>query len=296
VAHTLQHLSEAAVKALAGSAVIQSSGAVTLDCLGRVVGLDCKKLELALHELECSGLMNVAVDQDSGTVTYSVAQMAVVPTRELARKRGWEASYTDNLKRFLRERGGDPPRDSLLRELLEIKPQGIRAMLDYEKQDLLQQLNRVRNRFPAYDIELAHLEAELHRQLGNLTTADDLYGQAADKVLKTPEKLGKERYQALLLEAATVAKQAGATTQRLNRAVGYLEKILNYQTGALRVSGMLAEFSGILGEGAKFNKYAERVRRLVQERNLTPNHPQRIQAEAAVERGRDALKGKGIGN
>lgn len=290
VAHTLDHLSEPARKALAGTAIIQSGGTVNLECLTRVVEVKPRELEAALHELECSGLINVAVDQESGSVTYSVSEMAVGPVRDLARNRGWETPFVTNHKSFLRHRGGVTPTDPLVRTLLEVRPQSIRMLLEEEKRSLLEQVNRVKHRFPAYRVELLHLEGELHRQLGNLATADEKYREAGDSIIQTPGPVTKERHQVILLEAATVAKQAGGTVPRLARAVGYLERIRTYQTGALRVFGMLAEFNGELGDRAKFDEYAERLRMLVQERGLPPRHPQRIQAEAALDRGKDSLR------
>jgi hypothetical protein len=96
-------------------------------------------------------------------------------------------------------------------------------------------------------------------------SADQLYEKCAETVLSygafNPENVDHGR---ILLEAATVAKARAQTEPQLRRAIGYLEVILNTDVAPLRVLGMLTEFSAIIGDRERYDRFlpmAEEYRR-----------------------------------
>ena len=102
-----------------------------------------------------------------------------------------------------------------------------------------------------------------------------------------PESFGGRASSALCPDACD--PRARNRRLRLARAMSYLEAIQGYQEGALRVYGMLAEFSGLLGLKDKFDQYAEQSAELMEAKKTYYTKFQLQQAEAAVDRGRLAL-------
>jgi hypothetical protein len=93
VGHTLLHLSFAARKVLSAIATTQDQIEVTPECLERVAGTLTAELETSLYELECAGLVSIAVDDRSGQTTFTTVPLATEPARGLARQNDWESSF-----------------------------------------------------------------------------------------------------------------------------------------------------------------------------------------------------------
>jgi len=161
----------------------------------------------------------------------------------------------------------------------------IRAMTREEMGVLLTRIARARSAATGFELELLHLEAECHRHLGNIITADDLYCRAAEQVLSSTEYPRRDRFQKLLIEAATVARQRGSMTQQVSsKIVRYLEILPDHTLAPLRISTMLLEAHARLGEGEKYQDCRAEVEAILREQGETLAPRQRELAEAALAR------------
>jgi hypothetical protein len=230
------------------------------ECIQRPSGLSESIVELGLWELECSGMVYALTDQD-GFVTYSVAPLAERPAAELARKNGWEAGYVQNLRSYVRLHRDAPPDSPLVRDLLNLEPRNIQDYTREEKEELIARIDRALPRCPdKYISKLKWLKAECHRRLDSLVSADELYRECAEMILKQgpvdTKDVDKVR---ILLEAATVAKARVQTDQQIRRAISYLEAIQETDRAPLIVLGTLTELYSILGDRTNYEKYLQRV-------------------------------------
>lgn len=260
VAHTLGSLSEQTQRVLGAILAIEGVASPSDECIQETSGLSEPVVELGLWELECSGMVYAITDQD-GFLTYSVAPLAERPAAELARNNGWEAGYVQNLRSYVRLHRDAPPDSPLVRDLLKLQPRSIQDYTREEKQELIARIDRALPRCPEkYIPKLISLKAECHRHLDSLVSADELYRECAEMILRQgpvdPKDIEKAR---ILLEAATVAKARVQTDQQILRAVSYLEAIRDNEIAPLRVLGTLTELYAILDDRANYEKYLSRV-------------------------------------
>jgi uncharacterized protein YlxP (DUF503 family) len=217
-------------------------------------------VDFALWELECSGLVYASTDEDGVTV-YSVAPLAESPTAELVRTRGWEGGYVNNLKSYIRLQSVRPPQSPLVRDLLGLEPRKVHFYSDEEKTELICRIDRALQRCPdKFHTKLKWLKAECERHLNHPMSADDIYRECAEEVLRegpiTEDDGTKVK---LLIEAATIAKARAQTEPQLRRAISYLTAIAHTEVAPLRVFGMLAEYYAILGDRAKYEEYLNKA-------------------------------------
>ena len=260
VAHTLDNLDRDTQQVLGAILAISDAAEPTALCIQQTSGLAEPTVEMALWELECSGLLYAGTDQD-GVTTYAIAALAEKPASELARNRGWEAAYVSNFRAFVRQQADSPPESALVRDLLKIEPRRIQQYTRGEIAELNSRIERSLPRAsPRHALKLRWLRAECERHLGNLITADDLYRRCAEAITGEEQSLatGAERAQ-ILLEAATVAKARAQTDPQLRRAVQYLLAIGDTEFSPMRVIGMLTEFSAMLGDLSNYRQYAARA-------------------------------------
>ncbi len=291
VAHTLRNLSQDAIDVLASIAASQDQIDVDTPCIVAVSAKRPDLVDMALYELESAGLITVAVDPDSGRSTYGVVQLAIGPIRDLMRKEAMEARLASRLRAHIQR----PPlakAEPLVRYLIDINPASVRLMEPPDIRELLERIERARKAAGAFDLELLHLQAECERRLERPITADELYGRAAERVLQNPELIRNERFQQLLLEAATVAIGGGSQAQ-MRRAVRYLEALPDHWISPLRVPGLLAIAYAHLGDVENCRQYCEILRERLDEDGGYTEH-QREQAEAALSRVDRTLKSKGL--
>jgi hypothetical protein len=282
VGHTLSHLSQDAVEALAIVACCQDQAEVDLACVASISKKSPDLMDAALYELETAGLVTVATDGTTGKSTYGVVQLAVAPVRELARNRGMEKSIAAGLRAHL----GRPLAAKvapLVKYLVELNPGSVRHMEPEEIVELLRRIERAKKLPGEFDLELLQLEAECHRHQGNPITAGDLYSQAAERVLQNPQLLRSERLHSLLLEAATVTRQLGTSRPQLERIVRYLEALPDHDRSPLRIPGLLCEAYAGLKNQKGYEKWRQLLRQRLDE-DGSYSDEQRAQAEAALAR------------
>jgi len=257
VAHTLGNLDKETQKVLGAILAISDTAEPTASCVQQTSGVPESTVESGLWELECSGLIYAATDED-GITTYTVAPLAEKPASDLARMEGWEAVYVSNLRSFVRQQKDNPPESSLVRDLLILDPRRIQ---DYTRQEIIELEKRIERALTKasqrHAIKLTWLRAECERHLENLVTADDLYREIGTSVIAETQALvtPSERVR-ILLEAATVAKVRAQTDPQLRRAIQYLEAIRDTEFSPMRVIGMLTEFYAMIGDNAKYEHYA----------------------------------------
>ena len=132
--------------------------------------------------------------------------------------------------------------DPLVRYLANFDVVSVKSMSREDIQELLQRIERAKKSAGSFELELMHLQAECERQLGRPITADDLYRQAAERILANPALLTVERFQRLLLEAATVARQRGIPAGQLHQiTTRYLEALPEHHIAPLRIPGCCAK-------------------------------------------------------
>jgi hypothetical protein len=261
VAHTLSHLPPFAQRLLAAMAATDGQLELVPDCLESVSGITGHQFEYALYELETAGLSTSQINDETGQITFNVTPLATGPAREMARKNHWESDFARGLKDFSLGRSTSKIADPLTRDLLDFDPRKLERMSQDERDNLKRRIDRAISHPHAFKIELTSLKAECERHSGNVISADDLYRTAADEILKlTP--ITDERYQKILLEAATVAKLRSFTEPQLRRAIKYLEVVQSSSFSTLRVLGTLAELSAMVGDSEAYNQYKLRVTNL----------------------------------
>jgi hypothetical protein len=288
VAHTLGNLDGDTQKILGSILAISDIADPTPVCIQQTSGVPESTVETGLWELECSGLVCAGTDED-GVTTYTVAPLAEKPASELARNRGWEVEYVQNLRSFVRKQGDSPPESPLVRDLLKIEPRRIQ---DYTREEMSELDKRIERALPKasqrHALKLKWLRAECERHLENLVTADDFYRQCADAVMPREQLLVTESERArILLEAATVAKMRAQTDPQLRRAIQYLEAIHDTEFSPMRVIGMLTEFYAMLGDVTNYQHYASRAEKCDQDNPYERSdnlHDALMRAKAHLER------------
>lgn len=290
VGHTLRTLSATSQKVLAALATTAGLTQLTPKSTSAVSRVSGSALEFALYELECAGLISPVVDDETGQLSYSVVPLASAPARELARKNHWETTFAKNLHSFLKDEGQSLPDDPLLRDLVDLDPRKIRTMGEDDRSDLKSRIERANRRPHAFKSELLYLLAECERHSGNIITADEVYRTAAEEILKSNKYKVNQKLQAILLEAATVAKSVGPTESQLQRAVRYLEVIENTAFHALRILGSLAELHAMLGHAEKYEHYRRRVTNLRDKESWRFSPTQLSGLQDALDRARAYIK------
>jgi hypothetical protein len=202
-----------------------------------------------------------AVTDSDGFVSYTVAPLAERPSEELVRNKGWEAGYVQKLRSYVRNRQDAVPDSPLVRDLLKLEPRNIKDYTDEEKRELIARIDRALPRCPERSTpKLKWLKAECLRHLDSLVSADELYKECAESLLKQgPIDANDREKVGILLEAATVARARIQTETQLRRAVSYLEAIRDTECSALRVLGTLTELYSLLGERENYEKALRRV-------------------------------------
>ena len=261
VGQTLKHLEPAAKRVLGAIATSEGQTTITTECIQAVSRVSGAALDSALYELECAGLISVAVDEQTGLITYSVMGMASEPSRHMSRRERWEQEFVRGLNEFLQKDRGSQPPDPLIRSLLDFNPARLMTMNHEEIRELERRVERANSRPHSYRLHLQALAAECERHLGNTITSDDLYRSVADEIIQSGQAT-EERNQRILLEAATVAKTRSQAPQQLDRAIHYLQAIEKEHLHPLRVLGTLVELSALKGDRAGYGKFRERVVRL----------------------------------
>jgi hypothetical protein len=260
VAHTLGSLDLATLRVLGAILAIEGVSDPNEECIGITSGLPQSTVEQSLWELECSGMIQSVIDED-GITTYSVAPMAERPGAELARNRGWEGDYVQNLRQYIRLHRDTPPESPLIRDLANQEPRRIQFYNREEKQELVARVDRALPRCPdKYKRKLNWLKAECHRHLDLPVSADDLYRECADSILAEGKLKNAEVDKIrILLEAATVAKARAQTEPQIRRAISYLHALEHTEFAHLRVLGTLTEYYAILGDRGNYEKYRRYV-------------------------------------
>src|SRR5262249_27119026 len=126
---------EAAQRALGAVVAVDGVAEPTTDCIVKVSGLSATAAELALYDLECSGLVSVASSDSTADFLFVASPLAEKPALDLARRRGWEKDYVANLRSYTRAVIGEI-RDPLLAELLDYPLNRVRNLDRTEIQDL----------------------------------------------------------------------------------------------------------------------------------------------------------------
>jgi hypothetical protein len=284
VAHTLQHLPPTSSKVLSAIAALQDQAVVETDLLLQATKVSAEVMDRALWDLECAGLVRCLTNDFNGKSSYTVVALATPAARELARKYRWEPDFARACSEYFRVNPGAATDDPLLNDLVQRNPRDVRGMSADERQELLRRISRARGKRISPEIELLifQLEAECHRHSDNIITARDMYTEAAEKLLNSKLSLGAIRYQEILLEAATVAKQSGTSTLNLNRAAKYLEAVKPFREQDLRVFATLAEVYALLGDDSRHKENHERARQILDEEATQLSFTMREKAEAAL--------------
>ncbi len=260
VAHTLGSLDQQTQRVLGAILSITGVADAIADCIRHTSSLPESIVEQSLWELECSGMLYAATDQD-GVTTYSVSPLAERPAIELARNSLWEAGYANSLRSYVRKHRDEPPDSPLIRDLLQLEPRRIQEYSPEERNELIARVDRARPRCPdKFAIKLKWLKAECMRHGGSLKSADDLYKDCAESVLKDGEIDSHETDRIrILLEAATVAKFRAPTELQARRVIPYLEAIAHTDVAPLRVLGTLTEMYAITRDRTKYEEYLQKV-------------------------------------
>lgn len=260
VAHTLGHLDLETLRVLGAILAIEGVSDANEACILTTSGLPQSTVEQSIWELECSGMIHSVTDED-GITTFSVAPMAERPAAELARNRGWEGEYVQNLRLYVSLHRDAPPESPLVRDLINQECRRIPYFSREEKQELVARIDRALPRCPdKYKTKLKWLKAECHRHLDLPVSADDLYRDCADSILvEGPIKNTDVEKIRILMEAATVAKARAQTESQIRRAISYLHALEHTEFAHLRVLGTLTEYYAILGDRANYEKYLRLV-------------------------------------
>jgi hypothetical protein len=260
VAHTLGSLDLDTLRVLGAILAIEGVSDANEECIATTSGLPQSTVEQSSWELECSGMIHSVTDED-GITTYSVAPMAERPAAELARNRGWEGEYVQNLRLYVRLHRDAPPESPLVRDLVNQETRRIQFYTREEKQELVARIDRALPRCPdKYKTKLNWLKAECHRHLDSPVSADDLYRDCADSILaQGPIRNTDVEKIRILMEAATVAKARAQTEPQIRRAISYLHALEHTEFAHLRVLGTLTEYYAILGDRANYEKYLRYV-------------------------------------
>jgi hypothetical protein len=150
----------------------------------------------------------------------------------------------------------------------------------------------VNKRPHGFRAELLYLSAECERHSGNIITADDLYREAAEVILASGKAKQSQKYQAILVEAATVAKSRSHTEAQLGRAIEYLKTIEGTAFYALRVLGSLVELHAMMGQKEQYNGYLKRVTNLRDKDRTRFSQAQLHGLEEALSRARGYISPK----
>ncbi len=260
VAHTLGSLDLATLRVLGAILAVKGVSDANEDCIRTTSGLPQPTVEQSLWELECSGMVQSVTDED-GVTTYAVAPMAERPAAELARNRGWEGEYVQNLRQYVRLHRDAPPESPLIRDLVNLETRRIQFYTREEKLELVARIDRALPRCPdKYKRKLKWLKAECHRHLDLPVSADDLYRECAESILAegTLKSTEVEKIR-ILIEAATVAKARAQTEPQIRRAISYLHALEHTEFAHLRVLGTLTEYYAILDDRKNYEKYLRYV-------------------------------------
>lgn len=292
--HTLRNLPISAQKILAAVAALQGQIDVEADLLLQTTGLSAEILDRDTWDLRCAGLLQSATDYVDGKSFYSVVPLAVRAAREIGKKHRWEGAFAKACISYAQLHTGGVGNDPLLTDLLERQPREVRYMKPDERHELVRRIQRAREKKIDLqtDVALLQLEAECERHLDNILTARDLYSEAADKILKSKMSLENIRNQEVLLEAATVVKKSGTSTNNLKRSANYLEAIVSFSEQTLRVFATLAELHAALGDEAKYETYRTKARTELDREATQLSFRTRDAAEAALSRAEEIMDGK----
>jgi hypothetical protein len=258
-----------------------------MECIQNVANVDSNDIEGILWDLECSGMLAAATDEN-GLTCYSVASMARRLSSEIARGKGWEKDYVQRLRRFSMNGEAIPQESPLIRDLLAIRTQSIRSMDDTDKREIVRRIERALPTATGPDkIRLLSRKAECERHLQQLVTADETYSKCASFLLSDLKLLPSEERWHILLEAATVAKTRAISRVQINKAVGYLEAAETIEPDNSRATGMLAEFYGLLGNREKVAEYTVKGQSIVEDED--PDSAYAVNLVAALQRAKENL-------
>ena len=115
VAHTLGILDPQTQRVLGAILAIEGVSDASAECIQHTSGVAESVVELALWELECSGLVFAATDE-GGITVFSVAPLAERPASDIARIKGWESEYVQNLRSYLKSHRDEFPDSPLVRD------------------------------------------------------------------------------------------------------------------------------------------------------------------------------------
>jgi hypothetical protein len=287
VSSTLDSLGLESQKVLGAILVIDNPKEATANCIQHVAAVDELDMDLLLWDLECSGMLSAATDEN-GITTYSVSPMAQRLTSDISRQRGWERDYVARLKQYAMTAESSVEESPLVRELLSIKPISIRVFSESDRQETVRRIDKAIGSASAADtVRLLWRKAECARHSGQVVTADEIYTDCANRVLATMELLPVEERWHMLLEAATVARTRAVSRFQVQKAINYLEAAEPIEPDNSRLVGMLAELYGMMGDRNKYNTYKLKADTILQDED--PDTIYALNLRSAISRGRDNL-------
>jgi hypothetical protein len=289
VAHTLNNLPEAASRALCALIAMRGIVEGVDQHIAEIIRESGAELEAALYELECSGLVAVAIHED-GRASYSPSPLSEGPARELTRRKGWERDFTERIRGLTRDGAGIAAIPEVIRDLLALSLWQVKGFSTDERRSLIERVQRSMAKCPdSLHPKLIALHAEAERHQGNLITADDLYRRAAEGCLPIADPRITTDRPSILLEAATVALVRGRTLPQATRALRYLEHVPSEGGWASRVLGMLTEAYAITGNVAKYQEYRRRADEYLDVHRGEMATTQLTQMEMALERANERM-------
>jgi hypothetical protein len=293
VDHTLKNLPASARKVLSAIAALQDQIDVDGTLIGKATALSADVLEGDLWDLQCAGLVRSVTEEMKGKCLYSVVPLAVNAARELARQQRWEAGFAKACATYTRENPEQSSDDPLLIDLTRRNPREIKNMTDGERQELRRRIDRVKSKTMSIEskVVITQLEAECYRHSESILTARDLYSQAANILLGSGLPLDRNRYQDVLIEAATVLKKSGAVAANLKKAVTYLEPISAIAVQDLKVFAMLAEMYALLGNRERYELFHQKGRSKLESEGDLVSYWVRDAADNALTRAEAIMEG-----
>jgi hypothetical protein len=292
IAHTLSNLPDAACRVLGALLAMRDIVEATDATIAKVAELVGSDLEAALYELECAGLLAVAI-RDDGTATYTPSALSEAPAAELSRRKGWERDFATNIRGLTRNVPVGEVLSPVLLDLLALSLWQVKGFTPRERQDLVDRIQRTLPKCPeGLRPKLLALRAESERHQGNSVTADDLYRSAAEGCLSSTDPRLERDKAPILVEAATMALSRGHTPAQAERAIRYLEPIQDGNWSTARVLGMLTEAASISGDLEKSKTFRGRAENYLKthEKEMAPG--QAAQMRAALSRAAERVDGR----
>jgi hypothetical protein len=258
-----------------------------MECVQQVADIDGSKIESILWDLECSGMLIAATDEN-GLTTFSVAPMAQRLAGDIAREKGWEKDYIQRLRKYSSNRDTFAQESPLVRDLLAIRAQSIRSLGDEDREEILRRIGRaLPTATNSEKIRLLCRKAECQRHLRQPVTADDTYSECAALLAANPTLLSSEERWHILLEAATVARARATNRSHIGKAIGHLEAAERIESDNSRATGMLAELYGLLGNLEKVQMYSTKAKSILEHED--EDSASAVNLSAALSRARENL-------